>query len=67
MSIATIKARHQQIKKCQTPRLSYLAFASDADRRMAAGQEQTFCTACERFKWADELCQFANVLPEDEQ
>jgi hypothetical protein len=42
---------------CQTqPRLPYIADAEDADRRLAAGESQTFCQTCERYRWADEQC-----------
>ncbi len=61
----TDKKTDQTIQQCQVPRLSYLAAALDADKRMAMGQEQAFCVVCERFKWADELCKRAIVVAQN--
>ena len=36
------------------PRLSYLAFFDDAEKRTAAGQKQTLCGECQRWRWSDE-------------
>lgn len=53
--------QNEQIEHCQTPKMGYNAAHSDADRRLAEGQRQVFCTRCERWQWPDELCELAKA------
>jgi hypothetical protein len=51
--------RAERIKNCQWASSAYLQVAKDAERRMMAGEEQVFCTVCERYKRPDQLCEIA--------
>lgn len=53
--------REAEIARCQTPTLPYLAWHDDADRRVAAGERQVWCSRCERYKWPDVACARARV------
>lgn len=46
----------EQVTICQTPRLGYMQGHADADRRMAEGQEQTYCKTCGRWQWPEFIC-----------
>jgi hypothetical protein len=51
-----------RVKECQEgSKLSYLECHADAERRMEAGEDQIFCTLCQRWKWQHELCKIAEV------
>ncbi len=50
-------AREQQITKCQTPTLGYMAAIDYANRRIKRGEKQTWCKTCERWQWRDERCE----------
>lgn len=54
-------ADNEQITRCQTPRLGYIAAQTDARQRMKQGQQQVFCKTCQRWKWPDELCEIAET------
>lgn len=50
---AQVATDAQQVAACQKPDLPYMEWHADADRRVAAGEEQTYCQTCERWKWPD--------------
>lgn len=43
----------EQVTQCQGP--SSWDF-DEVDRRMQAGEKQSWCATCQRWKWADERC-----------
>lgn len=56
MDLASTQNAVQQaadVAACQKPTLPYLEWHADAERRTAAGEEQTYCQTCERWTWPD--------------
>ena len=55
--------KQAQIHKCQhlNDNKNYLDVVFDAERRMARGEKQVFCKSCQRWKWPDKLCGYAEV------
>lgn len=53
---------------CTDPKLPYLAFFDDAERRTRAGERQTYCRTCELWQWR--LCDRARAaqgVPDDKR
>ncbi len=46
----------EQIAACQKPKLAYLESHLDAQRRLAAGERQTYCGTCRHWQLADQRC-----------
>ena len=47
----------EQVNHCQAPDFGHPSRSyNDAEKRMAKGQGQTFCTVCERWVWPDKEC-----------
>lgn len=44
---------------CET--LGYLQAHFDAERRIKRGERQVFCKTCQKWRWPDELCEYAEV------
>lgn len=44
---------------CET--LGYLQAHADAERRIKRGERQVFCKTCQKWRWPDELCEYAEV------
>lgn len=45
-----------RIAKCREPRLDYMTWHFDADKRAKRGERQQFCRTCERWQWPDQQC-----------
>ena len=43
-----------QVALCRVPQLPYMEWHADAERRAEAGEEQTYCQTCERWRWPDQ-------------
>lgn len=53
--------KQSQIHKCQAQTLGYLQAHFDAERRIKRGERQVFCKVCQKWRWPDELCEYAEV------
>lgn len=51
---------------CQTkPRLGYYEFFQDCERRDAKGEIMQCCKKCGRYRWAEDMCKYANISTSD--
>lgn len=62
--------RERRTGGCPAPVVSigYVEASADADRRMAAGQLQTRCASCKRYRWPDaqRACPSFTPSPQDD-